>query len=161
MYDRIKLNILYLVIRHKKLYPNSDGIALNELKARVLLNFPGLSPSILKLILYDLSNNRYIVTKMSQSPEYRECVEKAKNDKRVKNPNKHCIKKHPASIVVDVTDSGKVKYAHLVYCLSKAEDQIDQNDPAFSVLNITHAYEDNFKLACQWAGIDTVPPAQC
>lgn len=134
--------ILHLLVKYQEL-------DLRELKIKVLHTEPALSEKMLNLKLNVLKDLGYIVFSEDQSDEYKKCVEEKSKDKRVKNAETYCRKKYPSTIIVKITDNGKIKYVHNCFC-----DSLRSGDSRETALENMHMCEE-------YADIKTQPPLAC
>jgi hypothetical protein len=103
--------ILYLLVKYNEL-------DLRDLKLKVLREEPSLSNRLLSYQLSLMREEGYIEFIEEYYEEYKKCIEKQSNDKRIKNIARYCKQKYPVLILVKLTEDGKIKFIHNCYCLS-------------------------------------------
>jgi hypothetical protein len=143
-----KLNIYDLEQYILFLLTKYDSLDLRELKLKILRSEPTLSD---KMLIYKLSlmkEEGFIEFIEEYSEEYKKCLEK-QSDKRIKNIVKYCRERHPAKILIKITDSGKIKYIHNCYCLS------------YCIGKNAETAEMTMKLCEELADLKTKPPTNC
>jgi hypothetical protein len=140
IYD-LEQYILFLLVKYNEL-------DLRDLKLKIERAEPTLNDKLLNYQLSLLKEEGYIEFIEEQSEEYKKCIEK-QSDKRIKNIVKYCRERHPAKILVKITDSGKIKYIHNCYCLSYCYTK--NSETALM----------NMKLCEELADLKTKPPPNC
>ena len=66
----------------------------------LLFSLLGLDKRTANTLLLLLEKAGYVSVEKKESKEYKKCLKTAKKDKRIKNPEKYCMQKHPIDVVV-------------------------------------------------------------
>ena len=144
MIRRIEQYFLHLLLR----YPQLD---LLELKTRALAVWSreGIGENIIEKVLFILKLDGLIAIEEEETPEFRKCLESVEKDKRIKNPRKYCKERYPVPMRAMITELGKIRYLHNIYCFS-----LEQGDSHLNAL-------ENMKRASKDIGFPTIPPDKC
>jgi len=117
-----------------KLLQNRGRMDRYELELRLVkANELGLTHKQARHILNYLEELGLIAIERSYSEEYKACVERAKADKRIKDVEKHCAKKHPSRSTIYITkDLGVSWYvnSYIKKCVELGNNNMDCHEDA-------------------------------
>lgn len=144
MIERIEQFILHMLKRR------NGKMDLYELKTRVLIAFKPemIDSNIVDRVLHTMKINNYISIEEIESDEFKRCVDSTK-DKRIKNVYQYCRKRYHTEMYAVITELGKIKYLHNIYCFS-----LHQGDSNLSAM-------ENMRRAMKEMDFYTTPPDKC
>jgi len=88
------------------------GATLEELKRALSL---GLDDKRINSLIGAMKGEGLIDILNISTEEYDKCVERVSNDKRIKDPEKYCLRRYPMRILVKITEYGIVKLIEKAY----------------------------------------------
>jgi len=88
---------------------------LEEIKRLLTQGPQGLDDKRVNSLIGAMRNAGLIDVAYETTQAYEDCLEEKSSDKRVKNPEEYCLKRHPLPIRITITEAGLVELINRAY----------------------------------------------